>query len=441
MGIVNDTEIAFCKSATILSLICCFSIVISVITFRQELWKRYYIRLIFFVTASDLLAVFPFAFGPTHGGDPICYIQAIFTNFFAMSAVLWTAFIVYILYDVVVKRHSLEGIYLQAHVVCWGIPLLTTFLPLTTDKFGVYDGQESGYCGITQRSDADAWTSDFWNLLFDIILICSLFFTASLLYLIYSSLHQQDPQFVTAYIDMAIRKLKYYPLIIILCWSIQFYLDVVVIYFCDDRNLTPFWLLIISDTLICLQGSLTAWAFWAENREVRLMWYMLYKKYISLGFRNGGEDDEEEATRKASALAETEADIDYYKRKWNYSQSEGNRLLSGNSEQESMLREKLNSISSTDESYINSKSNRATVSGDYDFSRSSRSSTVVGRGVKSPLQASNTSRDEERNISISSIVADTSTYLGPDVSPVVGPSVSTEKNTNIDEPYNSGDPV
>ena len=422
MGLVDDTETVFCKCATYLSLSCCFSIVISVVVFYEELWKRYYIRLIFFVTASDLLAVFPFSFGPVQASDPICYVQAVFTNFFAMSSVLWTSFIVYILYDVVVKRHSLEGIYFQAHIVCWGIPFLTTFLPLTTDKFGVYDNEENGYCGIAQRSDAAVWTSAFWNLLFDIILICSLFFTASLLYLIYSSLHQQDPQFVSAYIDMAVRKLKYYPIIIIVCWSVQVYLDIVIVYF-DDENLTPSWLLIISDTLICLQGSLTAWAFWVENREVRLMWYLLYKRCKNLVFHEA--DEEEEVNRQASMLAETEADINEYKDKWKCSQSEGNRLLSAYSEQESMLREKLTSISSTD----GNKSNRATCSGDYDVIRSI--SDGSGRGVKSPLQGSNSSRDEGNNISPFAR-PNTSADFGPDISLEVGANVSTEVDIGPD---------
>ena len=419
MAIVDDTEVAFCKTATYLSMMCCFSIVFSVIVFYEELWKRYYIRLIFFVTASCLLAVFPFAFGPTHDGDVVCYVQATFTNFFAMSSVLWTAFIVYILYDVVVKRHSLEGIYHQAHIVCWGVPLLITFMPLTTDKFGVYGNEERGYCGVAQRSDAVVWTSDFWNLLFDIIVICSLIFTASLLYLIYSSLHQQDPRFISVYIDMAVRKLKYYPIIILVCWSVQVYLDIVVIYLADDESLTPVWLLIASDTLICLQGSLTTWAFWIENREIRLMWYLLYRKYKKLLF-SGDDDDEEESRRQFSVIAETEADINEYKEKWTYSQSEGNRLLSGFSEQESMLREKLTSISSTD----GNKSNRATVSGDYDMMRSI--SSASWRGVKSPLQTLNTSRDEGPSVSFS-MEPNTSTDvgLGPDISLDVGVNIST----------------
>ena len=393
MGVVDDTQIAFCRSATLLSLVCCISIVISVLVFRKELWKRYYIRLIFFVVASDLVAVFPFSFGPVHNGEAICYIQATFTNFFSMASVLWTSFIVYILYDVVVRRHSLEGIYFQSHVICWGIPFITTFLPLTTDKYGVYDGEEKGYCGIIQKSNAEEWTSQFWNVLFDVILVFSLFFTATLLYLIYSSLHQQDPQFIGAYIDMAVRKLKYYPIIIIICWSIQLYLDIVVIYFSDDLSLTPSWLLIMSDTLICLQGSLTTWAFWVENREIRLMWYMLYRNYMKLLFIE--DKDGNGVEKEASLLRETEADINEYREQWACSQSDGNSLLSNRSEQGDMLREKLFSVSSS-----GSKSNRATVS-DYDvtrkisgisgpWARDDRDNTIT----HSPLQGPSTSLNE-----------------------------------------------
>ena len=145
-------DLFYCLFA-VFSATACFTIVLSVVCFK-ELSKRYYIRLILYVTVSDLLCTLPFAFGSQENGSIGCNAQALFANYFALTSILWTVAIVWQLYDVVVALNHLssEPRYFVGNLLCWGIPLFASLLPLTTDQFGVYESASSdndrGYCGI-----------------------------------------------------------------------------------------------------------------------------------------------------------------------------------------------------------------------------------------------------------------------------------------------------
>lgn len=254
----------------ITSIISCLSVVTSVCAF-PNLWSRYYIRLISYVTISDLFCVLPFTFGKQAEGSTGCVLQALFSNYFALTSVLWSFILTHQLYDVVVARNTLsqhKSILTQA--LCWGLPLLICLLPLSTDKIGVY---ASGYCGFVQKESSLFWTSKFWNMLCDCITLASLLTVTYYIYQIQVTSLQISDIFAS-YIMMALSKLRYYPIIIVMCWSIQIYIDIVSYY---SEKLYPVWLCRISNILLLLQGTLTAIVFWFENEEVRMLWIVLIK--------------------------------------------------------------------------------------------------------------------------------------------------------------------
>ena len=191
---------------------------------------------------------------------------------------------VYQLYDVVMmQKPSINPKYLTA-VLCWGLPLLVSVLPLCTDKYGIYsygkDESDEGYCGIVHRSNSPEWTADFWNLVFDTIVLASLIISAVLLVKIRRRVIGSNLQFLSSYVQMALEKLKYYPFITILCWSTQVYLDISVTLFPRETALYPEALLSTSDIIILSEGFLTAIAFWKTNKEIRLMWLHLIQKQL-----------------------------------------------------------------------------------------------------------------------------------------------------------------
>jgi len=169
----------------------------------------------------------------------------------------------------------------KAAIICCGLPLLLTFLPFTTDKVGVYyDGEDTGYCGIVHKSTSPLWTSQLWNFLFDVVVISSLLVTCTFLIRIRRVSRSDENSFISAYVKMAVRKLIYYPVIILLCWTLQIYLDVVYVFYEDREELHPGALKVTSDLLVLLQGLFTALVFWFENEEIRLMWGLWFNEYI-----------------------------------------------------------------------------------------------------------------------------------------------------------------
>ena len=135
-----DNIIYSCISA--ISLIFISAVIFSIILFKKTVWKRYYIRLIFYVQASDFLATLGYSIGIQHDGTFGCYFQAFMTNHFALSSVLWTLCIVYQLYIVVIYLKKIEDERIL-HIICWGMPFLISLLPLSTEKYGLYFSQNT----------------------------------------------------------------------------------------------------------------------------------------------------------------------------------------------------------------------------------------------------------------------------------------------------------
>jgi hypothetical protein len=120
-------------------------------------------------------------------------------------------------------------------------------------------------------------------MLFDSIVLIALVLTAVLLVKIRWKLKKSDSQFMTSYVQMALSKLRYYPVIIILCWTIQLYLDLMTVL--DEHNLSlfPYELTVVSDLLILSQGTMAALVFWTGNKEIRLMWVQyLYERILCI---------------------------------------------------------------------------------------------------------------------------------------------------------------
>lgn len=265
-----------------LALLSSASIIVSILVFRQ-LWSRYYIQLIAYASISDFLATAPFLFGHQKDGSVGCALQALFSNYFSLSSVLWRASMVYQLFDVVMLRKgSIDPKTLTA-ILCWGLPLFVSVLPLCTDKYGVYAYDvetDTGYCGIVHQSTAPYWTADFWNYLFDTVVIVSLVVTVVLLARIRRRVLSSNLDFLNSYVLLALKKLKYYPLVTVICWTLQVFIDVSYTFIPRYSFVYPEEFENTSDMIVISQGTLMALVFWMTNEEVRLMWVSLVHKCI-----------------------------------------------------------------------------------------------------------------------------------------------------------------
>lgn len=128
----------------------CFTVILTYLTFR-DLRSLRYIELVFYVSLNDMIASIGLALGGSRSGSFVCTFQAIVTNMNYLSAIFWTTVIAYQLWLAVHYNHTIQqGKMFVIHLICWGLPLIVTLLPLTTNEFGNAD-DESTWCFIADR--------------------------------------------------------------------------------------------------------------------------------------------------------------------------------------------------------------------------------------------------------------------------------------------------
>lgn len=73
-------------------------------------------------------------------GTFACWFQDVTTNANNMSSAFWTTVIAYQLWVVVLKGQTIKDMRLF-HAVCWVLPFVLCFLPLSTNTFGKSDDE------------------------------------------------------------------------------------------------------------------------------------------------------------------------------------------------------------------------------------------------------------------------------------------------------------
>jgi hypothetical protein len=119
-------------------------------------------QILLYISFSTCIASFMLTFGYVKDGTPICIAQGIINNIFSLSSIMWTSVQSILFYSIAVleKPYKLTLIF---HIICWGIPLLSTFLIYTTNRIGTPNGV--GWCFIASNPDSPYWGAIFWNFL------------------------------------------------------------------------------------------------------------------------------------------------------------------------------------------------------------------------------------------------------------------------------------
>lgn len=119
-------------------------------------------QILLYVATSDVINSIAMAFGFVKDKTVLCVVQGIMTNIFALSSILWTTCQALLLYSIIVLQKQYR-VTLTVHAVCWGLPMLTTFLIYTTNRIGAPSGY--GWCFIADNPDSPYWTACFWNFM------------------------------------------------------------------------------------------------------------------------------------------------------------------------------------------------------------------------------------------------------------------------------------
>ena len=133
------------RIGSILSIIGSLSVIITFI-WNPLLQHKQVNKIICCVSTCDFFFAIGTLIGRPHDGTWLCWIQSGMTTYFSLVAIFWTTIIAIILYHLVHNSHSViknkPFHSWKVHMVCWCLPLILTFAPLSTNSFGNPDGKK-----------------------------------------------------------------------------------------------------------------------------------------------------------------------------------------------------------------------------------------------------------------------------------------------------------
>ena len=150
----SDLLMKIFSSISIFSSIC-----VLLTSLFPHLRNRLYIKIILYLSLSNLLSSLGSVFGYAADKTAACYWEGLATNLFPIASVFWTLKITIILFDII-EYGKLSELDYKTHIICWGFPLIVSFLPFINASYGAPDG--SGWCFVIPNDpESKMWTT-FW---------------------------------------------------------------------------------------------------------------------------------------------------------------------------------------------------------------------------------------------------------------------------------------
>ena len=244
-----------------------------------NLRKLRYVELVFYVAINDLVASIGLALGPVPNDSFACWFQALSSDINYVSAAFWTTVILYQIYLVVIERGTVLKNMTYIHLFCWGWPVVLSLLPLSTSTYNNPD-DESVWCFVADRRGSPEWTELFW-IIFSFFFWIWLTMVVNLVQIILIVLKLRNMNVVTSVVKSTVRKLIYYPLITLLCWTLNTVSNMYLISTNSSLSgVSASWGM-VSDLGILLalsQGIFNAFVFVGMNTIVREHWAELFHR-------------------------------------------------------------------------------------------------------------------------------------------------------------------
>mmetsp|Transcript_6189 Transcript_6189/g.10345 ORF Transcript_6189/g.10345 Transcript_6189/m.10345 type:complete len:411 (-) Transcript_6189:147-1379(-) len=289
----------------IMSALGCSSIMLTYFLFPQLRQQRY-TELVFYVAVNDLVASVGMALGPSKDSSAACWFQGLTTTYNYLSSIFWTTLIVYQVYCIVVSNQCVFKYMAGYHLLCWGLPLLLTFLPLTTNTYDNTDDQGT-WCFVANDSRSPSWSELFWW-------VAAFYFWlwAALTYSVYSltsvALKLRKLKRIPPVISQTVRKLVLYPIVTMLCWGPNIVVNTYA--FIEGARFdfsSPIWRTAILIAIWCTtsQGFLNSCVFFTLNPLVRVQWCIFLSEMcdtITCQYEAGGDVNTSNARASAQSL-------------------------------------------------------------------------------------------------------------------------------------------
>jgi len=249
---------------SVLSALGTLSIIISFLLFNSIKSKKSYEPIFYYAIATFLTSI-----GSTVGiprdGSIACWFEGIVTNIFTLSSIAWILVINYAMYSILCNKQFI--ISYRIHLLCWTLPIIVTLLPLINTRYGTSD---NNWCFLVEKVDTPSWAIAFWVWISFYAWTWSIIVIDIVIYIIgYRIIYTQLSELNRSYFIPIITKLQYYPLIIIICWTLSTLTDV--LEYVGYVNM-------VSNIMPCTQGLLSTFVFW-YTLNVRSYWV----SYITRG--------------------------------------------------------------------------------------------------------------------------------------------------------------
>lgn len=211
-------------------------------------------RLIFYMSIADILNNISYLI-PSQGVS--CYVQAVSNTLFPLSSVLWTSVIAFCLRRVVIKEDYELMRYEKYYLIyAYGMPFLALIPPAATGLLGY----AQGWCWIKAEGDSYVLGSVLRLICFYIPLWSVITYNI----VVYISIIRQlnfEIQFMTEDTEIRralVRRLVFYPIILIICYTVVTIKRIYDVISPDEQNIT---LTIIAWIFQCANGLLNAIAY------------------------------------------------------------------------------------------------------------------------------------------------------------------------------------
>ncbi|KAJ1440522.1 hypothetical protein B484DRAFT_443427 [Ochromonadaceae sp. CCMP2298] len=221
----------------------CSACVIFTIMFFPQMRRGPFHQVIMYMSVADLGMNITSSFGFPANGSVLCWVQGSVQNFFAISGWFWTTLLAYRVYTLITHTRtktsdsdnppmgtSIMGIsgiipllpalpIPNAHLIGWGLPALLSALPLITNNYGSPDNSKQ-WCQMVRRGQNPIWLTVFWSYasFFAWLFICILLMLVWMVRIWQKYRHSMMKDVIRKTYD----RLYLYPLVMCLCWGLNF---------------------------------------------------------------------------------------------------------------------------------------------------------------------------------------------------------------------------
>jgi len=262
---------------SIISALSSLSILLSFHLFWKNLGRKPLMLLVYYIQWSNFLTSIGSMVGEPASASFACWFEGITTNIFSLSSNLWSLVINFLLFSILFCKKPMQIRWIH-HMLCWGLPIVVTCLPLINSTYGAPDG--INWCWVVSTPSSPYWAPLFWywmsfyawiwlGFVIDVSMIVALIF--QFMRLAPSTLNK---------VRKAFRTRAGYPFIVLICWGGSAVTD-----FLTYQN-PSFKLSCRVGTFVvvleCSSGFLSSIYFWYNESTFRSEWAALAGFHFSL---------------------------------------------------------------------------------------------------------------------------------------------------------------